>query len=130
MGYKFNVFTGTLDLVNPSTAASDSFTTIQTDSGTYPVADSPTDTLTLTSSSGMISVAGNSTTDTIDFTIPNNAITFAKIQQVATGVLLGRSTAGTGDIETITVDGGLSLSGGVLSTTNLDLVSYSQYGGF
>lgn len=35
--------------------------------------------------------------------IANNAVTFAKIQQVASGVLLGRASAGSGNVETITL---------------------------
>jgi hypothetical protein len=35
--------------------------------------------------------------------IEDNAITFAKIQQVASGVLLGRSSAGSGNVEAITL---------------------------
>lgn len=45
-----------------------SFTTIQPDFGTSPVADSATDTLTLTSSDSTITITGDSTTDTINFT--------------------------------------------------------------
>lgn len=43
-----------------------SFTTIQTDSGTSPVATGPTDTLTLTSSDSSIDVIGDSATDEVD----------------------------------------------------------------
>jgi hypothetical protein len=35
--------------------------------------------------------------------VADSAITFAKIQQVASGVLLGRSSAGSGNVETITL---------------------------
>jgi len=48
--------------------SSDSFTTIQVDAGTNPVADSDADTLTLTSSDSSVTITGNSTTDTIDLT--------------------------------------------------------------
>jgi hypothetical protein len=37
--------------------------------------------------------------------------------QMSTGKLLGRSTAGAGAIEEITIGSGLSLSGGTLSAT-------------
>ena len=47
----------------------DGFSTIQTPSGTYPVAGSPSDVLTLTSSDGSIAIVGNAITDTIDFTV-------------------------------------------------------------
>jgi len=62
---------------------------------------------------GDITVSGSGTALTID----NTAVTFAKMQNVSTGVLLGRSTASTGSIETITPGTGLSLSGGSLSST-------------
>jgi hypothetical protein len=45
---------------------SNSFSTIQTDLGTSPVATSSLDTLTFTSSDGSVQITGNSTTDTID----------------------------------------------------------------
>ncbi len=56
-------------------------------------------------------------TGSFTVTIANDAVTFAKMQNIATSRLLGRSTAGTGDIETLTVGSGLSLSGGELSAT-------------
>jgi hypothetical protein len=34
--------------------------------------------------------------------IVDDAVTFAKLQNIATGVVLGRSTAGTGDVEALT----------------------------
>lgn len=49
--------------------------------------------------------------------IINDAVTYAKIQNVTTNRLLGRSTAGSGDVEEITIGTGLSLSGGILSAT-------------
>lgn len=53
-------------------------------------------------------------------TIANQAVTYAKIQNVsATNRILGRSTAGAGIIEEITVGSGLSLSGGTLTSTGL-----------
>ena len=48
--------------------AGNSFTTIQTDAGTSPSADSSSDVLTLTSSDGSVTITGNSTSDTIDIT--------------------------------------------------------------
>ena len=52
--------------------SSDSFSTIQTPLGTSPVATSPTDTLTLTSSNGSVSITGNSGTDTVDFVVASS----------------------------------------------------------
>lgn len=52
--------------------SSNSFTTIQPDLGTAPVASSATDTLTLTST--VLGITGNSGTKTITFTYLNNSI--------------------------------------------------------
>lgn len=52
--------------------ASASFTTIQPDAGTSPVATGPTDTLTLTSTDNSLVITGNSGTDTIAFTAGSN----------------------------------------------------------
>lgn len=52
------------------------------------------------------------------WTIDNDVVTFAKMQNIATQTLIGRSTAGTGDPESITVGSGLSLSAGVLSVSS------------
>jgi len=49
------------------------------------------------------------------WTIDNDVVTFAKMQNVNTGILLGRSTASTGNVEEIAIGSGLQLSGGVLS---------------
>ena len=43
------------------------------------------------------------------------AATFAKIQAINTGKLLGRTTASSGDIEELTVGSGLTLTGGTLT---------------
>ena len=44
-------------------------------------------------------------------TIANDAVTLAKMADIATDRLLGRDTAGTGDPEALTVGGGLEFSG-------------------
>ncbi|CAB4147910.1 hypothetical protein UFOVP505_56 [uncultured Caudovirales phage] len=46
--------------------------------------------------------------------VPNSLITYAKIQNMTTARLLGRTTAGSGVVEEISVGSGLTLSGGVL----------------
>ena len=61
-------------------------------------------------------VTGSGST-AITTSISNAAVTFSKIQNISTGVLLGRSTAGSGSVEQITIGTGLSLSAGVLSST-------------
>lgn len=60
----------------------DGFSTIQTPSGTYPVAGSPSDVLTLTSSNGTVLIVGNAITDTIDLTVPSiiNGFAFRQVQ--------------------------------------------------
>ncbi|MGO4670096.1 hypothetical protein [Bosea sp. 2RAB26] len=49
--------------------------------------------------------------------IANDAVTFAKMQNIATSRLLGRTTAGSGDTEEISIGAGLTLSGGQLSSS-------------
>lgn len=49
--------------------------------------------------------------------ILNDNVTFAKLQNIATSRLLGRTTASSGDVEEITVGAGLTLSGGQLSSS-------------
>ena len=49
--------------------------------------------------------------------IANVPVEFSQIQNIATNKLLGRSTAGSGVIEELTIGTGLSLSGGTLSNT-------------
>ena len=61
---------------------------------------------------GDITVSGTGSTWTID----NGAVSYAKIQDVsATSRLLGRSSAGAGDVEEITLAGGLSMISGALT---------------
>ena len=51
-------------------------------------------------------------------TIANDAVTFAKMANLATNRLIGRSTAGTGDPEAITPGSTLSLAAGTLDVAN------------
>jgi len=53
----------------------------------------------------------------ITTTIANDAVTYAKIQNVTTNRLLGRATAGSGDVEEITLGSGLSFTGTTLNVT-------------
>jgi hypothetical protein len=62
---------------------------------------------------GDVTVSSSGATWTID----NGAVSYAKIQDVsATSRLLGRASAGAGDIEEITIGDGLTLTGTTLST--------------
>lgn len=56
---------------------------------------------------GDITVTGGGATWTID----NDVVSFAKMQDVATDRLLGRDTAASGDTEEITVGGGIEFTG-------------------
>lgn len=61
---------------------------------------------------GDVTVSASGATWTID----NGAVSYAKIQDVsATSRLLGRASAGAGDIEEITIGSGLTLTGSTLS---------------
>ena len=62
---------------------------------------------------GDITVSASGATWTID----NDVVTFAKMQDVATAKLLGRATGGTGDIEEITLGTNLSYTGTTLNAT-------------
>lgn len=59
---------------------------------------------------GDITVSASGATWTID----NDAVTFAKTQNISQDRLLGRFTAGSGDIEEVSLDGSLLFSGGSL----------------
>lgn len=47
--------------------------------------------------------------------VKDDGVTFAKMQNIATNKLLGRSTASSGDIEELSIGSGLSLSSGTLT---------------
>jgi hypothetical protein len=57
-------------------------------------------------------------TGAITATVANDAVTFAKMQDIATDRLLGRDTAATGNVEELTVGGGIEFtgSGGIQSS--------------
>lgn len=64
---------------------------------------------------GLGALATKSTVATAD--LDNNAVTFAKMQDINTGRLIGRATAGSGDPEELTLSG-FDTSGGVISPAN------------
>ncbi len=69
-------------------------------------------------STGAIGTAeiANGTVATID--LADDAITYAKMQNIATQTLIGRSTAGSGDPESLTLGAGLIITGGALNLTD------------
>lgn len=79
------------------------------------------------------SVSGSpvTTSGNITLNINNDAVTYAKIQNVTTNRLLGRATAGSGDVEEITLGTGLSYTGTTLnvSTTGGTVTSVAVSGG-
>lgn len=78
-------------------------------SSSYPLELSSTD---LTFGASTVNVATGAITET---KLGARAATFAKVQAIDTGKLLGRTTASSGDIEQLSVGTGLTLSGGTLS---------------
>ena len=62
---------------------------------------------------GDVTVSASGATWTID----NDVVTFAKMQNIATNKLLGRGTASSGDIEEITLGTNLTLTAGVLNAS-------------
>jgi hypothetical protein len=69
------------------------------------------------SGTGTITLTGDVTgtgTGTVASTISNQAVTFAKFQNINTQRLLGRATAGAGSVEEITLNSSLKLNGSAL----------------
>jgi len=72
-------------------------------------------TIPSTSVTGLGSLSAQNTVGTSD--IDDDAVTFDKVQNVSSQILLGRSTAGSGSMEEINLGTGLSLDAGTLSAT-------------
>lgn len=71
-----------------------------------------------TNANGITGIVTNPTDlPDLSLSIDNDAITYAQIQNVTTNKLLGRATAGSGDIEEITLGTGLSYTGTTLNVT-------------
>ena len=63
---------------------------------------------------GIVTLTGDVTgsgTGTVPATVAANAVTFAKMQQIATDRLLGRDSLLTGNVEQLTVGGGVEFTG-------------------
>ena len=81
-------------------------------------------------------VTGSGAIGSIALTIADEAVTLAKLAHIATNKLLGRSTAGTGDPETISIGSGLTLAAGILSASapagaapSATLLTHRSFGG-
>lgn len=64
-----------------------------------------------------VNLTGDVTTSGFATTISSGSVTLAKMANMATGSLLGRSSGGSGVPQVITVGSGLTLSGGTLTAT-------------
>jgi len=121
----FNPIEGIFDITGSTSGpaiTTNSFETIQTPFGTSLVADSPTDVLTMASSD--IGITGNALTDTITYGILNNAVTNDKLAQMPANTIKGNNTASTANAADLTI------AEVKVMLNVLDLVSYSQFGGF
>jgi hypothetical protein len=100
--------------------------TVAAGTGITLTTNATTDTLTITNSGsvsdgdkGDITVSGSGATWTID----NDSVTYAKLQNVTDDRLLGRSAGSDGNCQEITVGTGLDLSGGSLTNSGVTSVS-------
>jgi hypothetical protein len=59
--------------------------------------------------------------------IGDDQITFAKTQNISTQRILGRSTAGSGNIEELTIGSGILVSGGSVSTLGRTLIGITKF---
>lgn len=64
-----------------------------------------------------VTMSGDATNSAGVVTIANDAVTFAKMQNITTDRLLGRDTAGTGDVEELTATGGIEFTGTGIQTS-------------
>jgi hypothetical protein len=92
------------------------------------VASRAGNTVTLTQTPQTITLTGDVTgsgTGTFTATIANDAVTFAKMQNISTNTFIGRTTAGTGDPEALTMTTARSM----LSINNVENVALSTWTG-
>ena len=88
--------------------------------------DGSTILIVLTSSSAGVTTAGFAASGSVNTAnIVNNAVTFAKMQEIATHTLLGNPTGGTTEVSEVTLGNGLEFSSTTLRVplTNLQYVA-------
>lgn len=73
--------------------------------------------LTTSESTGDLNWTYDDASGALNAVIKDDAVTFAKMQNIATDRLLGRATASSGNVEELTIGTGLALSGGALVNT-------------
>lgn len=73
--------------------------------------------LTTSESTGDLNWTYTDGSGTLNAVIKDDAVTFAKMQNIASDRLLGRATASSGNVEELTIGTGLALSGGALVCT-------------
>lgn len=59
--------------------------------------------------------------------IGNDQVTFAKLQNIGSSTLIGRSTAGTGDAESISLGTNLAITAGTINTVGRTLIGVQRY---
>ena len=84
--------------------------------GTLAAARFPALTGAITTTAGALATSLSSDAVTTG-AISDKAVTFAKIQDMTSGKLLGRSTGGAGAVEELTIGSGLSLTAGTLTAS-------------
>lgn len=100
-------------------SSSDSFVTIQTDSGTNPVADSSTDTLTLTTDDTLAySFVGDSSTDTVELNISDASTSVRGLVSTSNQTFKGIKTISNNSIDEPAFDEGFVNELFVQNTSN------------
>lgn len=73
--YIYDASTNTWNAVGGGSGGGNAFGVIQTPSGSSPVADAPSDVLTLTSSDSTLNIVGDAISDTVDITLGSSGAT-------------------------------------------------------
>lgn len=117
----------------PYVAEGFAFGTIVPTAGTSPVADSTSDTLTLTASDSKMVITGTATTDTLDFTAPTLVVGPASATDNAiarfdstTGKLVQNSVSTISDLGVITTSGIIADDGEITNLTSEGRINFQD----